>query len=272
MPPSTRTIIPQSTNAELYSTCTNIPRSADASMYSCHNSSQYRCLGVLASSFHGVLMPRMYLSHNCSQNTDVKLYLHYHFLECRCLGVLIPSFPRMQMPRCFWSIILDCWCRSVFAPSFPEGRCHCSLSPSFLKVQMPSCAVLASSFPGVQMPRRTRAIIPHITDALVYLHHHSPECRCHEYSRHNSSQYRCFGVFASSFPGVQMPWSTRVIIPHSTDALVSLHYHRSEWKCHGVHASDALVHLHHHCPECRCYRILASSFPGVKMPECILVP
>ncbi len=99
------------------------------------------------------------------------------------------------------------------------------------------------------MPWCTCIIIPWSADAT-------------EYSRHNSSQYRCLGVLASSFPGVQMPRSIRAIIPHSADALVYLHHHSPECRCHGVLAPSFLkVQM----PSCTVTVLLAPSFPGVQM-------
>ncbi len=122
-------------------------------VYSHHHSSKYKCR-VVQYLHHLSTECRC---HECTwvitpRSTDVKLYLHYHSLEYRCFGVLIPSFPRMQMPRCSCSRLL-----------------------------MPECICTIVS--GRQMPLCTHTIIPQSTNAklysTVYLHHHSPECRCY---------------------------------------------------------------------------------------------
>ncbi len=67
------------------------------------------------------------------------------------------------------------------------------------------------------MPRSTRTIIPQSTNAelysTVYLHHHSPECRCYRVKNNHH-----LGT-------VQMPWCTCIIIPRSADAMVYFHHH-----------------------------------------------
>jgi hypothetical protein len=193
--------------------CTRIiiPRSADTRMYLCHNYSQYRCLGALASSFPASADATECSSHYSSQyrclgvlassyllSADARMYSRHNSWQYRCLGVLASSFHGVQMPRMYLSHLL-------------------------LAVQMSSC---------------TCTIVPRSVDASVYLYHHSQGCRCRS-------------VLASSFPGVWMPQSTRAIIPQSTNAELY-----------------STVYLHYHSPECRCHRVLAPSFLKVQMPCC----